>query len=119
MHEVLGQFFVRKKLPPPLVPLCRLVPHEAVRFASDSASWLIPSFDQAAYLENMGTFLVSVAGPSGNAMPVTSQNQDEWGPIWRQKNIEFEKALVKEWQILKGKKFLVWDANHRLKTWTK
>ena len=119
MHEVLGQFFVRKKLPPPLVPLCRLVPHEAVRFASDSASWLIPSFDQAAYLENMGTFLVSVAGPSGNAMPVTSQNQEEWGPIWRQKNIEFEKALGKEWQILKGKKFLVWDGNHRLKTWMK
>ncbi|MCO5611301.1 hypothetical protein L7F22_065553 [Adiantum nelumboides] len=35
--------------PPLLNPLSRLVPHEAVRFASDEASWLIPSFDTVHY----------------------------------------------------------------------
>ena len=55
-----------------------------------------------------------MARPSRGAMPVTLQNLEECRPIWRQKNIEFEKALGKEWKILKGKKFLVWDGNHRL-----
>ncbi len=119
MKDVLGQFYVKRKSPPPLVPLCRLVPHEAVRFASDTASWLVSTFDTAAYVETMGVFLVSLAGPSGSTMPVTNQNLEEWGPIWTQKHLEFERSLNKEWQDLKGKKFLVWDGNHRLKTWMK
>lgn len=119
MKDVLGQFYVKRKSPPPLVPLCRLVPHEAVRFASDTASWLVSTFDTAAYVETMGVFLVSLAGPSGSTMPVTTQNLEEWGPIWTQKHLEFERSLNKEWQDLKGKKFFVWDGNHRLKTWMK
>lgn len=119
MKDVLSQFYVKKRTSPPAVPLCRLVAHEAVRFARDDAQWLIPSFDSAAYLETMGHFLVSVGGPRGEFMPVTAANLQEWGPIWRQQNEEFERALGKEWQELKGKKFLVWDGNHRLKTWWK
>ena len=64
MQDVLVQFYVKKSLPPTLVPLCQLVPHKAVRFSLDLASWLIPSFDNAAYLETMGIFLVSLARPS-------------------------------------------------------
>ncbi|KAI5055043.1 hypothetical protein GOP47_0030188, partial [Adiantum capillus-veneris] len=119
MKDVLGQFYVKRRSVPPLVPLCRLVPHEAVRFASDSASWLVSTFDTAAYVETMGVFLVSLAGPSGSTMPVTTQNLEEWGPIWTQKHLDFERSLNKEWQDLKGRKFLVWDGNHRLKTWMK
>lgn len=66
MKDVLGQFYVKRKSPPPLVPLCRLVPHEAVRFASDTASWLVSIFDTATYVETMGVFLVSLVGPSGS-----------------------------------------------------
>lgn len=119
MQDVLGQFYILKKSQPPLVPLCRLVAHEAVRFATADATWLIPCFDSAAYLETMGHFLVSLTGPSGGIMPITKQNLEDWGPIWRQKNLEFERSLGKDWQDLKGNKFLVWDGNHRLKTWWK
>ncbi|MCO5555877.1 hypothetical protein L7F22_009421 [Adiantum nelumboides] len=93
MNDVLSQFYVKRKSSPPLVPLCRLVPHEAVRFASDEASWLIPSFDTTAYLETMGSFLVSIEGPSGELMPITTQNLEEWDPIWIQKSAEFDKSL--------------------------
>jgi len=117
MQSVLSQFYVKRRTQPPMVPLCRLVAHEVVRFATDEAQWLIPSFDIAAYMENMGYFLVSVGGPNGVSMLVTLHNMEEWGPIWCKKHEEFERALGKEWQDLKGKKFLVWDGNHRLKTW--
>ncbi|MCO5607401.1 hypothetical protein L7F22_061597, partial [Adiantum nelumboides] len=87
MSDVLSQFYVKHKSHPSLVPLCRLVPHEAVRFASDEASWLVPSFDIAAYLETLGSFLVSIEGPSGESMPITTQNLEEWDPIWIQKSV--------------------------------
>ncbi|MCO5612454.1 hypothetical protein L7F22_066721 [Adiantum nelumboides] len=119
MNDVLSQFYVKCRSSPLLVPLCRLVPHEAVRFALDEASWLIPSFDTAAYLESMGSFLVSIKGPSGELMPITTQNLEEWDPIWIQKSAEFDKSLWREWQDLKGQKFLVWDGKYRLKTWLK
>ncbi len=119
MKDVLSQFYVKKRSLPPPVPLCRLVVHEAVRFARDDSEWLISSFDTAAYLETMGHFLVSLGGPQGDIMPVTDTDLQEWGPLWCQKNEEFEKRLGKEWQDLRGRKFLVWDGNHRVKTWCK
>ncbi|MCO5579190.1 hypothetical protein L7F22_033043 [Adiantum nelumboides] len=119
MNDVLSQFYVKCRSPPPLVPLCRHVPHEAVRFSLNEASWLIPLFDTAAYLETMGSFLVSIEGPSGQLMPITTQNLEEWDPIWIYKSAEFDKSLGREWQDLKGQIFLVWDGNHHLKTWLK
>ena len=120
MKDVLSQFYVKKRTLPPPVPLCRLVVHEAVRFARDDTEWLISSFDSAAYLETMGHFLVSVADSRGDFMSVTAAaDLEEWGPLWHEQNGEFERALGKEWQELKGKKFLVWDGNHRLNTWWK
>ncbi|MCO5587510.1 hypothetical protein L7F22_041459 [Adiantum nelumboides] len=64
MKDVLGQFYVKRQSPPPLVPFCCLVPHEAVRFALDLASWLVSAFDTTTYVETMGVFLVSLVGPS-------------------------------------------------------
>ncbi|MCO5604415.1 hypothetical protein L7F22_058580 [Adiantum nelumboides] len=119
MKDVLSQFYVKKRTLPPPVPLCRLVVHEAVSFARDDSEWIISSFDSATYLETMEHFLVSIANSRGDTMPVTSIDLEEWGPLWRQQNIEFERALGKEWQELEGNKFLVWDGNHRLKTWWK
>eukprot|EP00250_Pteridium_aquilinum_P033473 c569_g1_i1 orf=73-282(+) len=53
-------------------------------------------------------------------MSFFDQSQEDWGShMWRQKKSEFEKALNKEWQDLRGKKFMVWEGNHRLKTWWK
>ncbi|MCO5572482.1 hypothetical protein L7F22_026237 [Adiantum nelumboides] len=106
MNDVLSQFYVKCRSPPSLVPLCRLVSHEAIRFASDEASWLIPLFDTMAYLETMGSFLVSKEEPSGELMPITTQNLEEWDPIWIQKSAKFDKSFGREWH-LKGQKFLV------------
>lgn len=117
MKDVLSQFFVKKRTLPPLVPLCRLVVHEAVRYARDDNEWLISTFDSTSYLETMGHFLVSMVDSRGETMPITTNDLEEWGPMWHEKNVEFERALGKEWNKLKGKKFLVWDGNHRLKTW--
>ena len=119
MKDVLSQFYVKKRTLPSLVPLCRLVAHETVRFARDDTEWLISSFDNASYVETMGHFLVSVRDSRGDTMPVTAADLEDWGPLWRARNDEFEKALGKEWQELKGMKFLVYDGNHRLKTWWK
>ena len=37
--------------------------------------------------------------------------------MWGEINKEFEENLPQEWEDLRGKKVLVWDGNHRLKTW--
>ncbi|MCO5575671.1 hypothetical protein L7F22_029475 [Adiantum nelumboides] len=119
MKDVLNQFYVKKQTPPPQVPLCRLVVHEAVRSARDDNEWLISSFDSSANLETMGHFLMYIGDSRGDVMHVTTTDLENWGPLWRQRNDEFECKLGKEWQELKNKKFLVWDGNHRLKTWWK
>ncbi|MCO5614565.1 hypothetical protein L7F22_068848, partial [Adiantum nelumboides] len=86
---------------------------------TDDTEWLISSFVSATYLDTMEHFLVSIEDSRGDAMPVTMVDLEEWGPLRRKKNATFEKALGKEWQEIKGNKFLVWDGNHRLKTWWK
>ncbi|MCO5590403.1 hypothetical protein L7F22_044373 [Adiantum nelumboides] len=119
MKDVLSQFYVKKRTLPPSIPLCSLVVHEAVRFARDDNEWLISSFDSFAYLETMGHFLVLVGDSQGDVMHVTSTDLENWGPLWRQRNDDYERKLGKEWQELKSKKFLVRNGNHRLKTWWK
>ncbi|MCO5609523.1 hypothetical protein L7F22_063751 [Adiantum nelumboides] len=106
MKDVLSQFYVKKQTLPFPIPLCRLVVHEAVRFARDDNEWLISSFDSSAYLETMGHFLVSVGDSREDVMHVTTTDLENWGPLWRQRNDEFERKLEKEWQELKIKKFL-------------
>lgn len=67
----------------------------------------------------MGSFMVSLRGPNGETMPITPQDLESWGPVWRQVNDAFEAELPEEWEDLKGMKFLIWDGNHRCKTWMK
>ena len=92
---------------------------QKIRFASNSASWLISTFDYAAYVETMGSFLVSLAEPSDNVISVSTQNLEDWGPIWSKKSEDFDRSLGKEWQDLKGRKCFIWDGNRRYKTWMK
>lgn len=119
MNDVLAQFNVTHDTEPPLVPLCRLVPTDAVWFAVDDVAWLVPLFDRAAYMPTMGFFIVSVKGRHGEFRPLTRERVEQWDPIWQRMNEEFESKLSKEWDDLKGKLFYVWDGNHRLKTWMK
>ena len=117
MNDVMNQFYVMHASPPPLVPLCRLIATEAVRVAQDQASWLIPLFDRACYVQTMGLFTVSLKGRHGEVKKVTQDIIEKWDPIWQAKNEHFESQLVGEWEDLRGKFFHVYDGNHRLKTW--
>ncbi|MCO5567185.1 hypothetical protein L7F22_020873 [Adiantum nelumboides] len=45
----------------------------------------------------------------GDTMLKTAVDLEEWGPLRREQNAEFERALGREWQELKGNKLLVWD----------
>lgn len=119
MSEVLSKFHVKRTTEPPLVPLCCLLPNESVRIASEDASWLVSLFDDNAYMENIGSFLVSVRDTHGTLLPVTTEVQASWDPIWQQKSQAFDQECNEEWSDLRGHRFLVWDGNHRLKTWTK
>ncbi|MCO5608302.1 hypothetical protein L7F22_062508 [Adiantum nelumboides] len=102
MKDVLSQFFVKKRTLPPPIPLCRLVVHEAVRFARDDTEWLISSFDFAAYLESMGHFLLSIANSRGDTMPVTSIDLEEWGPLWCQQMLSSRERLEKSGKNLRA-----------------
>ena len=119
MSDVLSRFHVRRHSQPSLVPLCRLVPNETARMATSDASWLVPLFYDNTYLENMGTFLVSIKDTNGDLMPITPIIQQDWDPIWVEKSNAFDAQCNDEWADLKGSRFLVWDGNHRLKTWMK
>ena len=46
---------------------------------------------------------------------VSAYDVQEWDPIWEEINKEVEANLVPEWEDLRGKKFIVYDGNHRLK----
>lgn len=117
MNDVMSQFLVKRETSPLVVPLCRLILTEAVRVAQDEASWLIPLFDRAGYVETMGSFTVSLKGHHGQVKKVTQAIVEKWDLIWQAKNVEFESKLIGEWEDLRGLFFHVYDGNHRLKTW--
>ena len=62
-------------------------------------------------------FIVSFKNPGHDQQYITPNDLEEWGPMWGEINKEFEENLPQEWEDLRGKKVLVWDGNHRLKTW--
>ena len=119
ISDVMGKFYVMRSTEPPLVPLCRLLPTDAVRVAESDASWLIPLFDRAGYVKTMASFIVSLKGRHGETKLVTHKQIEKWDPIWQQLNGEFEAQLIEEWKNLCGKFFHVYDGNNRVKTWEK
>lgn len=119
LQDVLEKFLVRRNSAPPLVPLCRLIPNEAIRTVSSQISIFRDTFDKRPYATTGAPFIVSLLRPGKNEyLEVNDVDLQEWGPTWTQVNDEFERELVdSEWMDLKGRKFLVWDGNHRLKAW--
>lgn len=94
-----------------MIPLCCLVTNEAMRTSTHEMTSLIASFDSNGYVRSSAPFLVSTSRPREGFLVVTDMDLQEWGPIWRQVNEEFE------WGDLRGIHFLFWDGNHRLKAW--
>ena len=119
ISDVMSKFYVTHSTEPPPIPLCRLLPTDAVRVAESDASWLIPLFDRAGYVKTMGSFIVSLKGHYGETKLVTDKDIEKWDPIWQQLNADFEAQITEEWKDLHGKFFHVYDGNNRTKTWEK
>ena len=77
------------------------------------------SFDCHGYVDTSAPFLVSCSRPGSSlCFKVTDLDMQEWGPNWVLQHEAFENELVgTKWEDLQGKKFLVWDGNHRVKAW--
>lgn len=119
VDEIYDGITIKRALDPPLVPLCRLVPHEAIRTATSSLTALKALFDDTGYSEKGSPpFFISLRRPGSlEYLKVSTMDKTLWGPVWTQISDDFDSKLPNEWQDLRGKKFLVWDGNHRVKAW--
>lgn len=119
LQDTIQAFRTKCATPPPMIPLCRLVVNEAIRTVSEHISDLGYRFRTSGYLPEQGKFMVSVPRDWESEHEVTSFDEAAWGPIWCRVNREFEDELLNlpEWKHLSNKKFIVWDGNHRCKSW--
>lgn len=119
LQDVISSFRQNRARPPPFVPLCRLVVNEAIRTVKEDIPEFLNTFRDYGYLRELGIFLVSSKRISQPDLEVTQYDLDQWGPIWREVNDEFEQDLAgsEEWAHLSNKKFIIWDGNHRAQAW--
>ena len=78
---------------------------------------LVSRFEQSGYSVLGAPFIVAFKKAGHDQQYVSAFDVQEWGPIWEEINKEFEANLPPEWEDLRGKKFIVYDGNHRLKIW--
>lgn len=117
LEEVVDSFILKRSQDPPRVPLCRLMENEAIRAVGPGTEGLVKRFEASGYSVFGAPFIVSFKKPGHDQQFVSENDKLEWDPIWRELSDEFDANLPLEWADLKAKKFLVWDGNHRLKTW--
>ena len=114
-----GQF---GNLPPPPIPLCRMVHMHRVRVlhsGSVGIDELKEEFMDHGYVETQPKFYVVATDSDGNEMPVTDEIRDSWDDVWKIQNTQFELECETgdDFKYLKGKMFSVFDGNHRLHAW--
>ncbi|KAL3691551.1 hypothetical protein R1sor_005202 [Riccia sorocarpa] len=107
---------------PPRIPLCRLEPFTRVRklqLSSGHAEDLKRSFRLNGYMESCHGFHVSPVDESGNEVVLTSEEEDSWDFFWKTASQDFDRECRTDpdFDCLAGKKFKVWDGNHRLTVW--
>ena len=117
LEEVIEGFILKRNQEAPRIPLCRLMENEAIRAVGPGTEGLVKRFEASGYSVFGAPFIVSFKKPGHDQQYVTENDKLEWDPIWRELSDEFDASLPPEWADLKEKKFLVWDGNHRLKTW--
>lgn len=95
LQDVIASFRVVKGVPPPPVPLCRLLVNEAIRTIQDNITELGTKFRTMGYLRELGTFFVSLKKAGESEHEVDQYDLEDWGPVWREVNMEFEEDLRK------------------------
>ncbi|KAI5080717.1 hypothetical protein GOP47_0003900, partial [Adiantum capillus-veneris] len=118
LDDTLHRLQDTRKVPLPPVPLCRLLPHPAVRPVQDHVHNLALEFSRNGYVPHRARFMLSIRTLDLDSIEVSHAIRKTWDPIWMQLNEEFEKQLHKSgWGDVKGKMLYTWDGNHRLRAW--
>ena len=118
LGEIIDSFVIKRARDPPQIPLCRLMENEVIRAVGPGTEGLIARFEKSGYSIFGAPFIVGFKKLGHDQQYVTENDVLEWGPLWEEVNREFEANLPPEWEDLQGKKFIVYDGNHRLKIWS-
>jgi hypothetical protein len=67
------------------------------------------------YLDGVVVFYFSTTNEAGETSQFTTQEMDEWDPLWKEKNATFEEYVDSQpaLKFLKNLKFFICDGNHR------
>ena len=117
LEEVIETFIKKRGRDSPRIPLCRLMENEVIRAVGPGTEGLVSRFEKSGYSVLGAPFIVAFKKAGHDQQYVSAFDVQEWGPIWEEINKEFEENLPPEWEDLRGKKFVVYDGNHRLKIW--
>ena len=118
LGEIIDSFVIKRARDPPQIPLCRLMENEVIRAVGPGTEGLIARFEKSGYSIFGAPFIVAFKKSGHDQQYVSENDVLEWGPLWEEVNREFEANLPPEWEDLQGKKFIVYDGNHRLKIWS-
>ncbi|KAL3696455.1 hypothetical protein R1sor_010531 [Riccia sorocarpa] len=107
---------------PPRIPLCRLEAFTHVRklqLSSSQAEDLKRSFRLNGYMESCHGFHVSPIDEEGNEVLLGQDEEDSWDFFWKSASQDFDRECRADpnFASLAGKKFKVWDGNHRVTVW--
>ncbi|KAL3675044.1 hypothetical protein R1sor_024992 [Riccia sorocarpa] len=107
---------------PPRIPLCRLEAFTRVRklqLSSAQTEELKRSFRLNGYMESCHGFHVSPVDEDGEEVLVTAEDESSWDFFWKTASQDFDRECRADpdLAVLAGKKFKVWDGNHRVTVW--
>ncbi|KAL3688516.1 hypothetical protein R1sor_014825 [Riccia sorocarpa] len=100
----------------------KLVPYLQVRNLQNISVMieaLKRSFETHCYMENGAGFHICPFDETGNYVDVTDADKEKWDDLWRMESEAFDAECqsVLEYAPLVGRKFYMWDGNHRVITW--
>ncbi|KAL3700395.1 hypothetical protein R1sor_018417 [Riccia sorocarpa] len=104
----------------PRIPLCRLEAFTRVRklqLSLGQAEELKRSFRLNGYMESCHGFHVSPVDEDGREVLVIAEEESSWDFFWKTASQDFDHECRADPDLAKlaGKKFKVWDGNHRVK----
>lgn len=101
------------------VPLCRMLAMPMVRPTLHSDLSKLEQEFVHGYREGASVFYLSTTDEEGKSREISENDKAKWGPIWNQKNDEFNDFLlsIPELAPLTNMMFFICDGNHRYQAW--